>query len=117
MRLKKMIHSPCRDASSSRCPASANFEAPMIFEARPLEGLLIVKPEKRHDERGYFSRLWCDREFPAAGGVAFVPRQISASYNAAAGTLRGMHWQAEPHGEAKLVRATRGAVFDVAVDL
>jgi dTDP-4-dehydrorhamnose 3,5-epimerase len=89
----------------------------MIFEATPLEGVLIVKPEKRHDERGYFSRLWCDREFPEAGGVAFVPRQISASYNAAAGTLRGMHWQAEPYGEAKLVRATRGAVFDVAVDL
>ena len=88
----------------------------MIFEATPLEGLLLVKPEKRHDERGYFSRLWCDHEFPA-GGVPFAPRQISASYNAAVGTLRGMHWQAEPHAEAKLVRATRGAIFDVAVDL
>jgi dTDP-4-dehydrorhamnose 3,5-epimerase len=88
----------------------------MIFETTPLEGLLIVKPEKRHDERGYFSRLWCDHEFPAAG-VPFVPRQISASYNVTAGTLRGMHWQAAPHAEAKLVRATRGAIFDVAVDL
>jgi dTDP-4-dehydrorhamnose 3,5-epimerase len=88
----------------------------MIFEATPLAGLLTVKPEKRHDERGYFSRLWCDHEFPAAG-VPFVPRQISASYNVTAGTLRGMHWQAAPHAEAKLVRATRGAIFDVAVDL
>jgi dTDP-4-dehydrorhamnose 3,5-epimerase len=88
----------------------------MIFEATPLEGLLLVKPEKRHDERGYFSRLWCDQEFPAAG-ASFVPRQISTSFNAAAGTLRGMHWQAEPHAEAKLVRATRGAIFDVAVDI
>jgi dTDP-4-dehydrorhamnose 3,5-epimerase len=88
----------------------------MIFETTPLEGLLLVKPEKKHDERGYFSRLWCDHEFPAAG-VPFVPRQISASYNQAAGTLRGMHWQAAPHAEAKLVRATRGAIFDVAVDL
>jgi dTDP-4-dehydrorhamnose 3,5-epimerase len=88
----------------------------MIFEATPLEGLGLVKPEKRHDERGYFSRLWCDQDFPAAG-VPFAPRQISASYNAAEATLRGMHWQAEPHAEAKLVRATRGAIFDVAVDL
>jgi dTDP-4-dehydrorhamnose 3,5-epimerase len=88
----------------------------MIFEATPLEGLWLVKPEKRRDERGYFSRLWCDQEFPSAG-VPFVPRQISASYNAADATLRGMHWQAEPHAEAKLVRATRGKIFDVAVDL
>jgi len=88
----------------------------MIFETTPLEGLFLVKPDKRHDERGYFSRLWCDQEFPAAG-LPFAPRQISASYNQAAATLRGMHWQADPHGEAKLVRATRGAIFDVAVDL
>jgi dTDP-4-dehydrorhamnose 3,5-epimerase len=88
----------------------------MIFEATPLAGLLLVKPEKRPDQRGYFSRLWCDQQFPSAG-VPFAPRQISASYNAAAGTLRGMHWQAEPHAEAKLVRATRGQIFDVAVDL
>jgi dTDP-4-dehydrorhamnose 3,5-epimerase len=88
----------------------------MIFEATSLEGLRLVKPEKRRDDRGYFSRLWCDQEFPAAG-VPFAPRQISASCNAAAATLRGMHWQAEPHAEAKLVRATRGKIFDVAVDL
>jgi dTDP-4-dehydrorhamnose 3,5-epimerase len=88
----------------------------LIIEATSIDGLRLVKPEKRHDERGYFSRLWCDQEFLAAG-VPFAPRQISASYNAAESTLRGMHWQAEPHAEAKLVRATRGAIFDVAVDL
>jgi len=88
----------------------------MIFEPTPLKGLLLVKAEKHRDERGYFSRLWCDQEFPLAD-APFVPRQISASYNRASGTLRGLHWQAEPQGEAKLVRATRGQIFDVAVDL
>ena len=88
----------------------------MILEPTPLAGLIVVRPEKRADERGFFARLWCEEEF-AAAGIAFRPRQISTSFNHAAGTLRGLHWQAAPHGETKLVRASRGQVWDVAVDL
>lgn len=88
----------------------------MIFEPTKLAGLTVVRPRKHGDERGFFARLWCADEF-AAAGHPFRPVQVSASFNAAAFTLRGLHWQAAPHGEAKLVRATRGRVFDVAVDL
>jgi dTDP-4-dehydrorhamnose 3,5-epimerase len=88
----------------------------MIFEATPLEGLLVVRAEKHADARGFFARMWCADSF-AAHGIDFVPSQISVSFNAIAGTLRGLHWQAAPHGETKLVRATQGRVWDVAVDL
>ena len=88
----------------------------MIFEPTPLAGLMVVRPEKPADPRGFFARLWCAEEF-AAAGHPFRPAQISASHNTALHTLRGMHWQADPHGETKLVRATQGKVFDVAVDL
>jgi dTDP-4-dehydrorhamnose 3,5-epimerase len=88
----------------------------MIFEPTPLPGLTVMRPQKHTDPRGFFARLWCAEEF-AAAGHNFRPAQISASFNAARHTLRGLHWQAPPHGEAKLVRATRGRVFDVAVDL
>lgn len=88
----------------------------MIFEPTPLAGLTVVRAEKHADARGFFARLWCAEEF-AAAGHPFRPSQISASFNAARFTLRGMHWQAAPHGETKLVRATRGRVFDVAADL
>lgn len=88
----------------------------MILEPAPLEGVWIVRPEPHADARGLFARTYCGDAF-AAAGVAFQPRQMSTSFNVAAGTLRGLHWQAAPHAEAKLVRVTRGAVFDVAVDL
>jgi dTDP-4-dehydrorhamnose 3,5-epimerase len=88
----------------------------MIFEATPLAGLMVVRAEKRVDARGFFARVWCEEEFRAAG-VGFVPRQVSVSFNQAAGTLRGMHWQAAPFGETKLVRATAGRVWDVVVDV
>jgi len=88
----------------------------MILARTSLAGLLVVHPEKHADQRGFFARMWCAAEFAAAGS-GFVPRQISVSFNQSAGTLRGLHWQAEPHAEAKLVRATRGRVWDVAVDL
>jgi dTDP-4-dehydrorhamnose 3,5-epimerase len=76
----------------------------------------VVELEPRRDERGFFARLWCEDEFTRAG---LNPRiaQINTARSAAAGTLRGMHFQLAPHAEAKLVRCTRGAVFDVAVDL
>ncbi len=88
----------------------------MIFEPTPLPGLLVVRPRRHADLRGTFARLWCADTF-AAAGLDFRPVQISASWNRLAGTLRGMHWQAGPHAETKLVRASRGRVFDVAADL
>ena len=88
----------------------------MILEATPLEGLFVVRQERFVDERGFFARTWCADDF-ARAGRPFVPVQTSVSFSTALHTLRGMHWQAEPHGETKLVRVTRGAVFDVAVDL
>jgi dTDP-4-dehydrorhamnose 3,5-epimerase len=88
----------------------------MNFETTELSGLIVIRAEKHTDARGFFARLWCPEEF-AAAGIDLTPKQISASYNRLAGTLRGLHWQAEPHAETKLVRATRGSVWDIAVDL
>jgi dTDP-4-dehydrorhamnose 3,5-epimerase len=75
-----------------------------------------VDPERREDERGFFARTFCQREFEAQGR-SFRPVQCSTSFNARRHTLRGLHYQADPPGEDKLVRCTRGAIFDVAVDL
>ncbi|MFQ5786271.1 MAG: dTDP-4-dehydrorhamnose 3,5-epimerase, partial [Alphaproteobacteria bacterium] len=88
----------------------------MNFHETEIPGVMVVEVEKRSDERGYFARTFCAGEFAAAGLPArFV--QANVSYNARRGTLRGLHYQAEPKPEPKLVRCTRGAVFDVAVDL
>ncbi len=88
----------------------------MRFSETPLGGVWLLEPERLGDERGFFARTFCAGEF-AAHGLATNLLQCSISYNAKRGTLRGIHWQAEPHGEDKLVRCTMGAVFDVAVDL
>lgn len=88
----------------------------MIFENTPLPGVLRVRLQPHADARGFFARLYCPKEF-ADAGLDFAPVQISLSRNAAAFTLRGLHHQAPPHAEAKLVRVTRGAAFDVALDL
>jgi dTDP-4-dehydrorhamnose 3,5-epimerase len=88
----------------------------MRFTASDIEGVVIVDIEPAHDERGAFARLHCPEEF-AAAGHPFAPRQTSLSRNTRAHTLRGMHYEAAPHEEAKLVRVVRGAIFDVAVDL
>lgn len=72
--------------------------------------------ELREDERGYFARTFAADAFRERGLCSVFP-QCSVSYNHRAGTLRGLHWQAEPHAEAKLVRCTRGRIFDVIVDL
>lgn len=88
----------------------------MILEATPLPGLLRVRPEPIADERGVFARVWSTEEFEAAGHP-FAPIQSSISVSTRARTLRGMHWQEAAHAETKLVRVTRGAVFDVALDL
>jgi dTDP-4-dehydrorhamnose 3,5-epimerase len=86
------------------------------FEPTAVAGVVVVEPERHADDRGFFARTWCADEFAAAGlPDRFV--QTSVSWNEHRHTLRGMHWQAEPHGEGKLVRCTRGAILDVAVDM
>ncbi len=82
----------------------------MRLVATPLDGLVVVEPQRLSDERGYFARTYDAEQM---GAVV----QMSTSFNVCAGTLRGLHFQAEPDGETKLVRCTRGAIFDVAVDL
>lgn len=88
----------------------------MIFDATPIEGTFIVRTEKREDQRGFFARTWCRREF-AARGIDVEMVQASVSYNRRAGTLRGLHFAWPPSAEAKLVRCARGQIFDVVVDL
>ena len=88
----------------------------MRFLATDIAGVVIVEADLHADERGGFARLHCPDEF-AAAGIAFEPVQTSLSTNPQAGTLRGLHFQKAPHAETKLVRAVRGRVFDVAVDL
>lgn len=82
----------------------------------PLAGAWVIELERISDERGWFARTFDAEEFEARG-LTPVVAQCNASFNARSGTLRGMHYQAEPHGESKLVRCVRGAIFDVAVDL
>jgi dTDP-4-dehydrorhamnose 3,5-epimerase len=88
----------------------------VIFEETNLKGAFVVELEKLADERGFFARTWCEREFLKHG---LNPRlvQCSTSFNAQKGTLRGVHYQAAPYEEAKLVRCTRGSIYDVIIDL
>ena len=88
----------------------------MIFSETPISGVVLVELERLEDERGFFARGFCAAEF-AAHGLAMDAVQSNLAYNARRGTLRGLHYQANPAPEPKLVRCTRGAVFDVAVDL
>jgi dTDP-4-dehydrorhamnose 3,5-epimerase len=88
----------------------------MKFQSLQLAGAYRIEPELIVDERGAFARRFCADEFRAHGlEIDLVQRSIS--FNARAGTLRGMHYQMPPHLEAKVVRCTRGAIFDVLVDL
>lgn len=88
----------------------------MRFTETKLRGAFIIEPEPIEDERGFFARTWCRREFEAHG---LNPQlvQCNISLNKKKGTLRGMHYQEAPHEEAKLVRCTRGAIYDVIIDL
>jgi dTDP-4-dehydrorhamnose 3,5-epimerase len=88
----------------------------MIFAETRLPGAYTIDLEPIEDERGFFARQWCEQEF-AQNGLATAVSQASVAYNRSAGTLRGMHWQVDPHGEVKLVRCVRGAIYDVIVDL
>ena len=89
---------------------------PVNFRPTAISGCLIVEPTLVRDHRGFFTRVYCDDEFTQRNLEA-VTAQVSLSYSDYKGTLRGLHYQTEPYGEAKLVRCTRGRVFDVAVDL
>lgn len=88
----------------------------MKFTETGLVDAFVVDIEAIEDERGFFARGWCRREFEAHGLPA-VTAQANISFNKQRGTLRGLHWQDPPHAESKLMRCTRGGIFDVAVDL
>jgi dTDP-4-dehydrorhamnose 3,5-epimerase len=88
----------------------------MRFCETPLAGAFVIELERREDERGFFARSWCEEEF-AAHGITAQWVQSNISFNHRAGTLRGMHYQESPYQEAKLVRCTAGAAYDVIIDL
>ena len=88
----------------------------MKFQESPLAGAYTIEMDRLEDERGFFARSYGAEEFAARGLPAAMP-QSSVSFNARRGTLRGLHYQAEPHAEDKLVRCTAGAIYDVIVDL
>ena len=88
----------------------------MIFIKTKLPGAFVIEPERFEDERGFLARAWTAREF-AAQGLAAPFVECNISYNRRKGTLRGMHFQHAPHAQAKLVRCTRGALYDVIIDL
>jgi len=88
----------------------------MTFHATKLPGVFEIRLEPKADARGFFARSWCRQEFESNG---LNPRlvQCGVSFNTRKGTLRGMHYQADPYPETKLVRCTKGAIYDVVVDL
>lgn len=88
----------------------------MIFTETKLQGAYLVELEPLKDERGFFALSWSEREF-AERGLESRLAECNISFNRRKGTVRGMHYQESPHGQAKLVRCTMGAVFDVMIDL
>ena len=88
----------------------------MQFTETHLPGVYVIDLDRHEDDRGWFARAWC-REAFAAQGLSVDLAQCNLSHNARRGTLRGMHFQAVPHAEAKMVRCGAGAVYDVALDL
>mgnify|MGYP000378797917 CR=1 FL=1 len=88
----------------------------MIFQQTEIDGLYLTELEPFSDERGFFARAFCEKLF-AENDLAFSINQINLSGNVSKGTLRGLHYQAEPRPDPKIVRCIRGAVWDVVVDL
>ena len=88
----------------------------MIFRETNLAGAFLVELEKFEDDRGFFARSWSEQEF-AERGLDSCLAECNISFNKERGTLRGMHYQAAPHGQVKLVRCTRGSIYDVIIDL
>ena len=99
------------------CRAHPGSEGiPLIYTPTGLDGAWLLEPERVDDERGFFMRTWCRHEFEEHG-LETQLAQCNVSWNRRRGTLRGMHYQGEPHAEAKLVRCTRGALHDVIIDV
>ena len=88
----------------------------MIFKETKLRGAFLIEIEKKEDPRGFFARAFCQKEFKAHGLDPHIA-QVNVSSNLRKGTLRGMHFQGVPHQEVKMIRCTRGAIFDVIIDL
>lgn len=88
----------------------------MIFHKTKLEGVYVIEPELKMDERGYFARIFSIEDFKTAG-ISFNIVCANLSFNTKAGTIRGMHFQKEPKAEDKIVQCLRGAIYDVVVDL
>lgn len=88
----------------------------MLFRSTELQGAYVIEVQRMEDPRGFFGRSFCRKEFMDHGLNPCVD-QCNVSFNKKQGTLRGMHYQAIPHREAKLVRCTRGAIFDAIIDL
>jgi dTDP-4-dehydrorhamnose 3,5-epimerase len=88
----------------------------VIFTDLDISGVFLVEPELHGDDRGFFARIWCQEEFKRRGLNDRLV-QCSVSFNAKKGTLRGMHYQVAPYREAKLIRCSHGAIYDVAIDL
>ncbi len=88
----------------------------MRFIETKVSGVFVIEMELREDNRGFFARSWCSKEFEARGLLSRIA-QINAGFTARRAGLRGLHFQVAPHAESKTVRCTRGSIFDVAVDL
>lgn len=88
----------------------------MVFTATKLAGAFVIEPERKADQRGFFARTFCQAEF-AEHGLDPRVAQCSISFNKRKGTLRGMHFQAAPYAEVKVVRCTAGVIYDVIIDL
>lgn len=88
----------------------------MLFKETGLKGAYAIEIKKLEDERGFFGRSWCQKEFDEHNLISTIV-QANVSYNIRKGTLRGMHYQVSPYEETKLVRCTRGAIYDVIIDL
>ena len=88
----------------------------MKFTETKLKGAYVIEVEPLADERGFFARSWCQKEFAEHGLDANLV-QCNISFNLKKGTLRGMHYQAKPHEEAKLIRCTKGAIYQVVIDI
>ena len=88
----------------------------MKFTETSVKGAYIIDVNRIGDDRGYFGRLWCEKEMQDKGLVSEI-KQVNVGFSPIKGTLRGLHYQTAPHQEVKIVRCTRGSVFDVVVDL
>jgi dTDP-4-dehydrorhamnose 3,5-epimerase len=88
----------------------------MIFQETPLRGAYVIEPQRTEDHRGFFARTWCRNELRQRG-LKTELAQSNVGFSHHRGTLRGLHFQEPPHAEVKIVRCTRGSMFDVIVDL